>query len=78
MQEVFSDPQILQRKMLERIQHPTAGEINQIGIPMVFSDTTPEIRNPPPLLGEHVDEVLGKILGYDLTRIAELRNEGVV
>ena len=78
MQEVFSDPQILQRKMLERIQHPTAGEINQIGIPMVFSDTTLEIRMPPPLLGEHVDEVLGKILGYDLTRIAELRNEGVV
>jgi len=78
MQEVFSDPQVLQRKMLARIQHPTAGEISQIGIPMVFSDTNPEIRSPPPVLGEHAEEILGKLLGYDGKRIAELRNEGVI
>ncbi len=77
-QEVFSDPQILQRKMLLHIQHPTAGEITQIGIPMMFSDTNPEVRSPPPTLGEHSNEVLGKLLGYDKRRIAELRNEGVV
>jgi len=78
MQEVFSDPQVLQRKMLARIQHPTAGEISQIGIPMVFSDTNPEIRSPPPVLGEHAEEILGKLLGYEGKRIAELRNEGVI
>ncbi|HYB84825.1 MAG TPA: CoA transferase, partial [archaeon] len=70
MQEVFSDPQVLQRKMLARIQHPTAGEISQIGIPMVFSDTNPEIRSPPPVLGEHAEEILGKLLGYEGKRIA--------
>jgi formyl-CoA transferase/CoA:oxalate CoA-transferase len=78
VQEVFSDPQILQRNMLVRVQHPTAGQISQIGIPMKFSDTDPEIKSPPPILGEHVDEVLGNILGYDAKRIAELRKEGVV
>jgi crotonobetainyl-CoA:carnitine CoA-transferase CaiB-like acyl-CoA transferase len=78
MQEVFSDPQVLQRKMLLRIRHPTAGEISQIGIPMMFSDTNPQVRSPPPTLGEHSNEVLGKLLGYDERRIAELRNEGVV
>jgi len=78
LQEVFSDPQVLQRKMLLRIQHPTAGEISQIGIPMMFSDTNPQVRSPPPTLGEHSNEVLGKLLGYDERRIAELRNEGVV
>ena len=78
MQEVFSDPQVLQRKMLLRIRHPSAGEISQIGIPMMFSDTNPEVRSPPPILGEHSNEVLGTLLGYDEKRITELRNEGVV
>jgi formyl-CoA transferase/CoA:oxalate CoA-transferase len=78
MQDVFSDQQVLHRKMLVRIRHPTAGEISQIGIPMTFSDTNPEIRSPPPVLGEHVEEVLGKLLGYDGKRIAELRNEDVI
>ena len=78
MQEVFSDPQVLERKMLLRILHPTAGEISQIGIPMMFSDTNPQVRSPPPILGEHSNEILGKLLGYDERRIAELRSEGVV
>ena len=78
IQEIFSDPQILYRKMLVRIQHSTAGEISQIGIPMIFSDTNAEIRSPPPALGEHAEEILGKLLGYDAKRIAELRNEGVI
>jgi len=78
LQEVFSDPQILHREMIVRIKHSTAGEISQIGIPMKFSNTTPEIRSPPPLLGEHVEYVLGTLLGYDEKRIAQLRSEGVV
>lgn len=78
MQEIFSDLQILQRDMLVRLRHPIAGEISQIGIPMKFSATNPEIRSPPPSLGEHVDEVLGDLLGYDAKRIAELRSQGVV
>jgi len=78
MQEVFSDPQILHRKMMVRIRHPTVGEISQIGIPMMFSETSPEIKSPPPILGEHSNEVLGKLLGYEARRIAELRKEGIV
>ena len=78
MREVFSDPQILQRDMMVRIKHPTAGEINQIGIPMKFSSTNPDIRSPPPLLGEDVEHVLGTLLGYDEKRIARLRDQGVV
>ena len=78
MKDVFSDPQVLHRKMLAKIQHPIAGNINQIGIPMVFSETNPEVRSPPPVLGEHADEILGKLLGYDTKRIAELRSEGII
>jgi len=78
MNEIFSDPQILGRRMLERIQHPTAGEICQIGIPMRFSETNPEIKLPPPTLGQHANEILTKILGYDAKRIEELEGDGVI
>jgi crotonobetainyl-CoA:carnitine CoA-transferase CaiB-like acyl-CoA transferase len=36
------------------------------------------MRLPPPLLGEHTDEVLGRVLGMDERAIAALRREGVV
>lgn len=78
MEEVFSDPDVLQREMLVHMDHPRAGKISQIGIPMKFSETSADIRSPPPLLGEHVDEVLGSLLGYDARRIAELRSQGIV
>ncbi len=76
--EILSDPQIKQREMHVTITHPKAGKISQIGIPMKFSETTPEIRNPPPLLGQHTDEILSKLLGYDSHRIAELHEKRIV
>ncbi len=78
MEEIFTDPQVLHRQMLVKLQHPKAGPINQIGIPMKFSETKPEIRTPPPLLGEHTDEILRTLLAYDSKRISELRAKGVV
>jgi crotonobetainyl-CoA:carnitine CoA-transferase CaiB-like acyl-CoA transferase len=78
LSEIFADPQILHREMLVRIQHTKAGEIQQIGIPMKFSETKPAIRTPPPLKGEHSAEVLRSVLGYDQERISELKSKGIV
>ena len=78
MEEIFSDRHVLERQMLVKIEHMKAGQITQIGIPMKFTETEPEIRLPPPLLGEHVDEILRELLGYDQDRIAELRNKRIV
>ena len=78
IQEMFSDPQVLTRQMLLRLDHPKAGRINQIGIPMKFSETEPQIRFPPPLLGQQTDEILLDLLHYDPRRIAELREKQVI
>jgi len=64
--------------MLVKIQHARAGEISQIGIPMKFSETELEIELPPPILGEHTEEILSGLLGYGKERIAQLRERGVI
>jgi len=78
MQEIFADPHIKNREMLAKIQHPKAGMISQVGIPMRFSRTALDIKSPPPFLGEHTDEILHTLLGYDAHRISELHAKGVV
>lgn len=78
MDEVFSDPQVLHRKMLVEVDHPTAGKIKLAGIPAKYSETEAVIRRPPPLLGEHTEEVLTGVLGYERGRIEEFRAKGVI
>ncbi len=71
--DVFSDPQLLHRKMLVEMAHPTLGSIKQTGIPIKFSLTPGGLDRHPPLLGEHNDELL-KELGYsdaDIDRLAQ-------
>jgi crotonobetainyl-CoA:carnitine CoA-transferase CaiB-like acyl-CoA transferase len=78
VKEVFEDPQVLNRGMLVELDHPSAGRIKMVGIPVKYSGTEAEIRRPPPRLGEHTDEVLSGLLGYDAARIASLRARGAV
>ncbi len=71
--DVFSDPQLLHRKMLVEMAHPTLGSIKQTGIPIKFSLTPGGLDRHPPLLGEHNGELL-KELGYsdaDIDRLAQ-------
>jgi len=75
---LFSDEEMRLRQMLVRVRHPKLGEINQIGIPMKFSDTMPEVREAPPLIGQQTDEVLQNILHYDTGRIAALHQKRVI
>jgi formyl-CoA transferase len=75
--QVFADPQVLARHMVQRIAHPTAGEIGLVGVPFKFSETPAGIDRPPPLLGEHTNQVLSE-LGYSAEDTAKMRTEGVI
>ena len=76
--QALADPQVLARGMRVDLPHATAGSVPLLGSPIKLSRTPPEYRLAPPVLGEHTDEVLAQRLGYDATRIAQLRTAGIV
>ncbi|MBI3045280.1 MAG: CoA transferase [Betaproteobacteria bacterium] len=78
LKQVFEEPQVIARGMRIELDHPAAGKVPLIASPMKFSRTALELRNPPPTLGQHTDEVLSSLLGLDAAAIARLRSEDVV
>jgi len=78
MESLFADPQVAFRKMVQEIDHPTIGKLKLSSPPIKYSETPTEIKLPPPLLGEHTDEILKDILSYDDARIAGLREKEVL
>jgi crotonobetainyl-CoA:carnitine CoA-transferase CaiB-like acyl-CoA transferase len=69
--EVFDDPQTRHLQLQQTIEHPTAGSISVTGFPWRYSESPAEIRLPPPLLGQHTDEIL-MALGYTAREIDQL------
>jgi crotonobetainyl-CoA:carnitine CoA-transferase CaiB-like acyl-CoA transferase len=59
-------------------EHPTAGPVQLTGFPYKLSRTPTEVRQPPPLLGQHTDKVLIELLGYSTEEVAALREGGAI
>ncbi len=78
LQEVFDDPQVRARGLQVALPHPAAGQVQLVASPMRLSATPPQYDRPPPLLGQHTDQVLRELLGYDAEHIAALRGEQVL
>lgn len=78
--DAFSDPQVLHRGLRIPMEHPLApdGFVDTIRSPISLSATPVDTYRRPPLLGEHTEEVLGGILGYDDADLASLRKAGIV
>lgn len=77
MADVYADPQVQAREMMVEMDHPTAGRIKNIGVPVKLSETPGSVRSPSPLLGQHTDDVLSD-MGYSEDEIAALRAAGVI
>jgi len=59
--EVFGSDQAKAREMKMTIAHPIEGAVPNIGFPVKLKGTPQEIRRPPPLLGEHNDEIFAEL-----------------
>ena len=75
--EALADEHTLAREMVVEADHPDAGPVKMLGVPVKLSETPGGVRRPPPRLGEHTDEVLDE-LGYSGGEIAALRAQRAV
>ena len=76
--QVFADPQVQHRGLRLEMPHPLAGTVPQVASPLRLSASPVDYRDPPPLLGEHSEALLQRLLGMDGEQIAALRAAGVV
>ena len=75
--ELMNDPSFAERGIMQTIDHPTTGKVKMPSWPVRFDGTPPKVK-PSPLLGQHVDDVLGFWLGMGAREVAALREEGIV
>jgi formyl-CoA transferase len=75
--ELMNDPSLAERGIMQRIEHPTTGEVTMPAWPVRFNGAPPRVK-PSPLLGQHSADVLGGWLGIGAVEIEALRAEGIV
>ncbi len=78
LDEVFDNPQVKHRGLRVDVPHPLSGSVPQVANPIRFSRTPLAYDTPPPLLGQHTEEVLRGLLGKTDVDIAELRASGAI
>src|SRR5215467_7058558 len=79
LRDVFADPQARARGVVVHMSHAASPNgVDVIANPVRLSETPPDYRLPPPLLGQHTDEVLSERLGFDAAKLTALRENGVI
>jgi len=74
-EDLANDEHVRGRDMWVELDHPERGTWYNVGMPIKLSDS-PAVIKRSPLLGEHTDEILKQVLGYDDTKISTLRQAG--
>jgi len=75
--EVFADPQVLAREMVQTVEHATVGALKVVGVPIKLSETPGSVRTAPPVLGQHTRDILQE-LGLGGEDIDSLRRDKVI
>ena len=76
--EVFADPQVHARDMVDHWPHPVQPDLRLVASPLNMSKTPVRQDLPPPLLGQHTDDVLNDVLGYSAAQQEAMRDKGVI
>lgn len=76
--EVCNDPQLLSRNMMIEVEQAISGKVKVPGSLFKLSRTPGNVQYPAPYLGQHNEEILSDVLGYNEEEIARLSNEGVI
>ena len=76
--EVFADPHIASRNMVTHWQHPHQSDLRLVSSPIKLSATPVRTDRPPPLLGQHTDEVLRTVLNYADAKLSELKGQKAI
>jgi formyl-CoA transferase len=77
MKEIAEDESLRKTGTVVEVDHPVRGRYLTVGNPIKMSDSISEVTRSP-LLGEHTDEVLTKVLGFDKKTVAEIKNSGAL
>jgi len=77
MKEIAEEQSLRDTGTVVEVDHPTRGKYLTVGNPVKMSDSITEVKRSP-LLGEHTEEILGKVLGYSGKEIAEIKASGAI
>jgi formyl-CoA transferase len=77
MKEIAEEQSLRDTGTVVEVDHPVRGKYLTVGNPIKMSDSISEVKRSP-LLGEHTDEVLTKVLGMDKKTVAEIKASGAL
>jgi crotonobetainyl-CoA:carnitine CoA-transferase CaiB-like acyl-CoA transferase len=78
LSEVFADPQVIARNMVNTWQHPHQKDLRLVASPLKLSLTPVRQDHVPPQLGQHTGQLLNEVLGYSDAHIEQLQSKGVI
>lgn len=78
LEQVFDDVHVQARGARQEVEHPVGGAIPTVANPIRLSESPIEYDRPPPVLGQHTDDVLSDVLSLDPAEIAALRDKGAI
>lgn len=76
--DLASDPQVLENEYIREVNHPSSGKIRVVGSPVFFSKTSASLDGAAPAFGQHTEETLLEICGYNWEEITELKEKEVI
>ncbi|MBT4321083.1 CoA transferase, partial [Candidatus Bathyarchaeota archaeon] len=76
--EVVMDPHLIERNMFTTVDHKNAGPVKVVNFPVKFSKTPAYVKTAAPVIGQHNEEILKNILGYDDNKITALKKDNAI